>query len=111
MLRRSPLAPALAALALTTMLVACGGDDDAGSTTTSGATATSTDDSVTDMTLVPASPPASVPDVSVPAAAPTELKVTPITQGSGDPVKAGDIAVVDYVGVRQADGSQFDTSY
>jgi len=34
---RSPLAPALAALALTTMLVACGGDDDAGS---SGSTAT-----------------------------------------------------------------------
>ncbi len=111
MLRRSPLAPVLAALALTTMLVAWGGVDDAGSASPSGATATTTDDSVTDLTLTPASPPASVPDVSVPAEAPSELKVTPITEGSGDPVKAGDIVVVDYVGVRQADGSQFDASY
>jgi peptidylprolyl isomerase len=105
---RSPLAPALAALALTTMLVACG-DDDAGSGTT--ATTAPSDDSVTDVTLVPASPPASTPDVSVPSAAPTELKVTEITAGTGTPSKAGDIVVVDYVGVRQADGSQFDASY
>jgi peptidylprolyl isomerase len=106
---RSPLAPALAALALTTMLVACG-DDDAGS---AGSTATTvaSDDSVTDMTLVPASPPASTPDVSVPSAPPTDLKVTAISDGSGDPAKAGDVLVVDYVGVRQADGQTFDASY
>jgi peptidylprolyl isomerase len=110
MSRRSLLAPAIAALALTTMLVACGGDDDAGTGATTATTAPS-DDSVTDMSLVPASPPASVPDVSVPSAAPTELKTTEITAGSGTPAKAGDILVVDYVGVRQADGSQFDTSY
>ncbi len=110
MSRRTLLAPALAALALSTMLVACGGDDDAGS---SGATTTTvaSDDSVTDMTLVPASPPASTPDVSVPSAPPTELKSTTITEGSGDPAKAGDILVVDYVGVRQADGQTFDASY
>src|SRR5215217_1065595 len=102
---RFPLAPALAALAVTTMLVACG-DDDAGTATTAPS-----DGSVTDMSLVPATPPASTPDVSVPSAAPTELKVTPIAPGSGTEAKAGDVLVVDYVGVRQADGQQFDASY
>src|SRR3954471_23068813 len=109
MFRRSLLAPALAVLALTTMLVACGDDDDAGSGTTT--TTVASDDSVTDLSLVPASPPASTPDVDVPAAAPTELKVTPITAGSGTPAKTGDVLVVDYVGKRQADGSTFDASY
>ena len=66
---------------------------------------------MTDLSLVPASPPASTPDVDVPTAAPTELKVAEITAGSGTPAKIGDILVVDYVGVRQADGSTFDTSY
>jgi peptidylprolyl isomerase len=118
MLRRSPLAPALAALALTSMLVACGGDDDAGggstsTTATAGSTETTTpsDDSVTDLSLVPASPPASTPEVDVPSAAPTELKVTTISEGTGDAAKPGDVLVVDYVGVRQADGEQFDASY
>src|SRR4051812_6447929 len=110
MFRRSLLAPALAVLALTTMLVACGDDDDAGSGTTTTTTVAS-GDSVTDLSLVPASPPASTPDVDVPAAAPTELKVTPITAGSGTPAKTGDVLVVDYVGKRQADGSTFDASY
>jgi FKBP-type peptidyl-prolyl cis-trans isomerase len=63
------------------------------------------------MTLVPASPPVSTPEVSVLSAPPTELKVTPITQGTGDPAKTGDVLVVDYVGVRQADGQTFDASY
>jgi FKBP-type peptidyl-prolyl cis-trans isomerase len=117
MFRRSTLAPVLAAAALTTMLVACGGDDDdagsASSTSPAGSTATTapTDGSVTDLTLVPASPPASTPSIDVPTAAPTELKVTKVQEGSGTPAVDGDVLVVDYVGVRQADGQQFDASY
>lgn len=110
MFRRSPLALAVAAVALTVSLVACGGDDDASSAGSATSTAPS-DDSVTDMTLVPATPPASVPAVSVPASAPTTLQVTKVAEGSGTPAVDGDILVVDYVGVRQADGKQFDASY
>jgi peptidylprolyl isomerase len=111
MFRRSPLAPVLAAVALTASLVACGGDDDASSSGGSVATTVPSDDSVTDMTLVPATPPASVPAVSVPATAPATLQVTKIAEGTGTPAVDGDILVVDYVGVRQADGKQFDASY
>jgi peptidylprolyl isomerase len=109
MFRRSPLAPVVAAVALTVSLMACGGDDDASSS--GSVTTTASDDSVTDVTLVPATPPASVPDVSVPASAPTTLQVTTVKEGSGTPAVNGDILVVDYVGVRQADGKQFDASY
>jgi len=102
----------LVAAVLGTTLLACGGDDNAGSSGGgSVATTTPAGGSVTDMTLVPATPPASVPAVSPPAQAPTALKVTPITAGAGTPAKDGDIVVVDYVGVRQADGKQFDASY
>jgi peptidylprolyl isomerase len=111
MFRRSPLAPVLAAVALTASLVACSSDDDASSSGGSVATTVPSDDSVTDMTLVPATPPASVPPVSVPASAPTTLQVTKVKEGSGTPAVDGDILVVDYVGVRQPDGKQFDTSY
>jgi peptidylprolyl isomerase len=47
----------------------------------------------------------------VPDSAPTKLQVTELHEGSGRAAADGDILVVDYVGVRQADGKQFDTSY
>jgi peptidylprolyl isomerase len=110
---RSALAPVLVAVVLGTTLLACGGDDDAASSAGgSVATTTPSDGSVTDLSLVPeTTTPVSVPDVSLPAQAPTDLKVTPLKEGAGTPAKDGDILVVDYVGVRQADGKQFDTSY
>jgi peptidylprolyl isomerase len=117
MLRR-PLATrraaALAAVALTMTLAACGSsDDDDAASDSSGATTvdSATDDTVTDITLVPATPPASVPDVSLPASIPTELVVTELSPGTGDEAVDGQIVVVDYVGVRSEDGAQFDASY
>src|SRR5262245_2337233 len=110
---RLPLAPVLVAVVLGTTLLACGGDDNASSKGGSAATTAPGGGSATDVSLVPATttPAASVPPVSPPAQAPTELKVTSLKDGSGTPAKDGDILVVDYVGVRQADGKQFDASY
>lgn len=51
------------------------------------------------------------PDVSVPAAAPTTLVVTDLTVGSGAKAATGDTVIVHYVGVRTADGAEFDNSY
>jgi peptidylprolyl isomerase len=108
-------ASALAALAVSVALTACGSadDDDAGgaSTATSEATDGSvTDDSVTDVSLVPATQP-SVPEVSIPTSIPTELVVTELTPGTGTPAAAGDTVFVNYVGVRSEDGEQFDSNY
>jgi peptidylprolyl isomerase len=113
----------LAAVAAVGLLAvaACGGDDDAGSTTgsgtapptgagtpTTGAEATTVpDDSAVDGTLVPAS----VPEVQLPSGTPTELVVTEITPGSGQQAGNGDLLLVNYVGVRSEDGTQFDSNY
>lgn len=106
-------------------IAACGGDDDeAGPTTGSGVTATTApteagppttgsgattvpEDSVVDGTLVPAS----IPDVEIPSETPTELVVTEIAPGSGPKAGNGDMVLVNYVGVRSEDGTQFDTNY
>ncbi|MGH9270359.1 MAG: FKBP-type peptidyl-prolyl cis-trans isomerase [Ilumatobacteraceae bacterium] len=54
---------------------------------------------------------ASVPEVVVPASTPTELAVTELRAGSGPESAAGDVVLVNYVGVRSADGTQFDANY
>jgi peptidylprolyl isomerase len=51
------------------------------------------------------------PEVSIPAELPTELVVTDLVEGTGPAAAAGDLVVVDYVGVRSADGTEFDNSY
>ena len=51
------------------------------------------------------------PTVSIPASIPTELVVTEITPGTGEPAKEGDTVLVNYVGVRSEDGTQFDTNF
>jgi peptidylprolyl isomerase len=103
-------------------IAACGGDDDnagpatgsgAADTTGSGATTTESgattvpEDSAVDGTLVPAS----VPEVQLPSGTPTELVVTEITPGSGQQAGNGDLLLVNYVGVRSEDGTQFDSNY
>ena len=68
-------------------------------------------DSVTDLSLVPASPRASTPDVGAarPPRRPSS-KVTPHHRGQRHAGRRrATSVVVDYVGVRQADGEQFDT--
>jgi FKBP-type peptidyl-prolyl cis-trans isomerase len=89
-------------------IAACGDDDDgAGSPTTGTGATTVPGDSVVEGTLVPASS----PEVETPAEAPTELVVTEITPGSGPQATNGDLLIVNYVGVRSEDGTQFDSSY
>lgn len=100
---------ALAVVALTLTLAACGSSDDDASRDSPAPT---TVDSVTDVTLVPATQPvASVPPVELPTSIPTELVVTELRPGEGAAAVDGQIVVVDYVGVRSANGEQFDTSY
>jgi FKBP-type peptidyl-prolyl cis-trans isomerase len=90
-------------------VVACGSDDD----DTGGATSAPTGTVIDEGTLVPASAPTTVPKpaVSVPAESPTELVVTDLVVGDGVAAAEGDTVVVDYVGVRTADGETFDNSY
>jgi peptidylprolyl isomerase/peptidyl-prolyl cis-trans isomerase B (cyclophilin B) len=51
------------------------------------------------------------PAVSIPAELPTELVITDLIEGTGEPAKEGDTVTVNYVGVRSADGTEFDNSY
>jgi peptidylprolyl isomerase len=99
-------------------LVACGDDEEGASTAGtapagSGADATAPVDSVTDVSLVPATAPdeSGKPAVSIPAELPTELVVTELVPGSGAGAADGDTVIVDYVGVRSEDGTEFDSSY
>ena len=69
------------------------------------------DEASTDDTATEASFPDGKPDVEIPSTLPTELVVTDLIEGTGEPAKAGDIVTVNYVGVRSADGQEFDNSY
>lgn len=51
------------------------------------------------------------PDVEVPAEIPTDLVISVLSPGEGAEAAAGDTITVDYVGVRTADGTEFDNSY
>jgi FKBP-type peptidyl-prolyl cis-trans isomerase len=50
-------------------------------------------------------------DIAFPGEAPTELKVTVLTEGEGPESELGDTVIVDYIGVRSLDGEEFDNSY
>lgn len=51
------------------------------------------------------------PEVKIPAELPTKLVITDLTEGTGEGAKLGDTVEVNYVGVRSADGTEFDNSY
>jgi len=51
------------------------------------------------------------PEVKLPSKLPTELVVTDLTEGTGTAAGNGDTVVVNYVGVRSEDGTEFDNSY
>ncbi len=101
------------ALAASIVLVsACSGDSD--SDTTSGTEPAGADDSVaaTSSTVPrPTRAPLPKPEVKIPAALPTELKITDLTPGTGDAAVEGDTVVVYYVGVRSRDGKEFDNNF
>ena len=100
---------ALAPIAAFALLVSCGDDASTSSDTTAAAAAP------TLATLLP-EPAATTttlakPSVEIPAKLPTELVITDLTEGTGDAAKAGDLIVLNYVGVLSKDGTEFDNSY
>jgi peptidylprolyl isomerase len=113
--RFAPLS--LAALLALVPLAACGSDG-AGADTASStpASADSAGDGATTDSEV-AAPPTTVagalpkPEVQIPDELPTELVTTDLIAGTGPEAKQGDTVVVHYVGVRSADGTEFDNSY
>jgi len=104
------------------LLAACGSDsassdssapadsvvstDDTGTDTTATDGTTATDDTTATTTPVDRPSVDSLPTVPV-----TELGVTVIEPGTGPEAVEGDTVVVDYTGVRSADGTEFDNSY
>jgi peptidylprolyl isomerase len=98
--RRSPRF--VAALAASLVVAACGREDISGSNVEDAELVPL--DSVTTTTI-------GKPAVQVPAVTPPELVVTDLTVGSGRAAEQGDTVIVDYVGVRMADGTEFDNSY
>jgi peptidylprolyl isomerase len=102
----------IALATLTALIVAaCGSTSGQSSPTSAGATSST---AATDGTI--ATPDTGVTDVPKPTVvppktAPTELVVTDLTPGTGPKAALGDLVVVNYIGVRQADGTEFDNSY
>ena len=64
-----------------------------------------------DTTPVETFAPLPKPDVEIPAEAPTDLVITVLSPGEGPAAEVGDTVLVDYVGVRTEDGTEFDNSY
>ncbi len=106
-------------LAATVVLAACGEPDaDAGPVAASDDEFTADDDvAETDATTTagrgttPADATTGKPSVALPAETPTELVVTDVVAGTGEPAEIGDTIELNYVGVRSADGTEFDNSY
>jgi peptidylprolyl isomerase len=90
-----------AAAVLACLVLASCGDDDASAEGPAGETADAAE----------TQPPPDQPDVVVPDDVPETLVVEDITEGSGAVVGAHDMVRVDYVGVSQSTGEQFDSSY
>ena len=102
----------------TLLFAACSSDDDTASNDTTETTAESTEDTAsTDPEITDDSSPVTSPanpdkpEVEIPAEIPTELDVNVLEEGSGPAAEAGDVIIVDYVGVRSSDGVEFDNSY
>lgn len=104
-MRLQRLTAPLAAISVV-LLASCGGSDTgdadpAGTATTTDAAETApTSDAGLDK-----------PAVSIPAEQPVELVITDLVQGTGRAAVEGDTLLVHYVGVRSADGTEFDNSY
>jgi cyclophilin family peptidyl-prolyl cis-trans isomerase len=95
------------------VLAACGSDDDRlpvlDTSPTEPPASTETPASTGPGTTVPGA--VEKPAVSLPEELPTELVITDLTEGTGEPAKEGDTLFVNYVGVRSEDGTEFDNSF
>lgn len=94
------LRPTAAVVSCLLVLSACGD---------SGSSSASTDSTVTSQPATTL--PLTKPTVSVPSEMPTELVSTDLTVGTGAKAAIGDTVIVHYVGVRTADGAEFDNSF
>ncbi len=105
-MRRRLFAAPLVCLAV---LAGCGDE----STTNDSTVATPASDcpAATEGTVAAVSFPDGKPEVEAPAEQPTKLVITDLIEGTGDAAKVGDVVTVNYVGVRSADGTEFDNSY
>ncbi len=111
--RFAPLA-CIAVLAL----AACGSssDDSADTTVAGGSTTIASDTTVAGGSTTIALEPTIAgnpdkPTVELPAELPTELVVTELRAGEGATAAVGDTVLVNYVGVRSEDGTEFDNSW
>jgi peptidylprolyl isomerase len=102
--------PLLISVATLGLLAACGDNTATSSATTTvaGATVTTFASGGPTTTVAGALP---KPAVKLPATLPSKLVVTDVTPGTGPAAVTGDTVVVHYVGVRSADGTEFDNSY
>lgn len=109
---RSPRALLVPVVALGLLVSACG-DSSSDASTASTDSAAPADSSAGGATTAPPTDPNALakPAVSIPKELPTELVITDLTTGTGHEAEAGDTVVVHYVGVRSADGAEFDNSY
>ncbi len=86
-----------------------GGDSKSTTTTTSITVAGEVTTTVDPNAPITTTPPK--PEVSIPTAPVTELKVTTITEGTGVGAVVGDAMEVHYLGYTSVDGVEFDNSY
>jgi peptidylprolyl isomerase len=99
------------------LFAACSNDDATAGDDTTESTESTDDTASTDPETTDDSTPTALltnpdkPEVEIPAEIPTELVVTVLEEGSGPAAEAGDVVIVDYVGVRSSDGVEFDNSY
>ncbi len=104
-----------AVLVCIALFAGCGDDSSSSDATSVGSTSGSNGNcpeaADTSVAGTDASFPEGKPEVEIPAALPTELVITDLIDGSGPEAKAGDVVTVNYVGVRSADGTEFDNSY
>jgi len=86
------------------------GDADEPTASESDPDADDPDDPIQQGTPIPTNPDKPT-DIDIPGAAPEQLDVTVLTDGSGPESELGDTVIVDYIGVRSLDGEEFDNSY
>ncbi len=95
------LRPTAVVLSAVLLISACGSSDSSSNATDSSVASSEPATTV----------PLTKPSVSVPSETPTTLVITDVTVGTGPQAAVGDTVIVHYVGVRVADGAEFDNSY
>lgn len=105
------LAASLAVVFLGGAVSACSSDSSESSSADSVVTSDSTATSDTASTDTADAPSTDEPEVKIPETLPTELVITDLKEGAGEPAGEGDTVFVFYVGVRSEDGTRFDGNF